>query len=167
MKNNVLLIPEIRTEFIVNEESVKNFFKPVLDREKEMKNENLYISDSLYNEYKVGTKISTIKEFTVTIQTYNGFARKMTHRQILESTTRKVFNYLEALSLMKASILSGNFDDECCHALWCYYKVPEVMGASGLYTLIVNRMKTKDSTQLGIVDYPVFLDHIAMDFSGI
>jgi hypothetical protein len=110
-KTNIINIPKNSKSFIVRENSVINFLKPVLKREKELENPDPYIDNDLWKYFDGKTVPGIPVDLTSVIYR---FLVNLNHGQILDEATRfgimKFYTYLEGLSIIKKAILSGEVD---------------------------------------------------------
>lgn len=121
--------------FLINEDSVRNFFKPVVIREGEKKNPNLSISKNLWKYFQNELICINNGSFFVSIyRLLNAFS----HEEILQESERKgikkIYNYFEAISIIRTAILSGEVDDSRNMSVCVYF---EAYGT--VYVLLANR----------------------------
>ena len=97
--------------FHVNKNSVMNFLEPVIAREKDLKNPDISFDNDIWNWFD-GEIVNAIV-LNLYVAVYR-FIKNLTNRQILDEADRvrvkKVYSYLEALSIIREAILSGEVD---------------------------------------------------------
>lgn len=143
-KTNTIKVEKNPKSFTVKENSVKDFLKPVIKREKELKNPDPSIDNDLWNYFSG----KTIHGFTEDlVSTIYRFLVNLTHRQILEEAentgVKKVYSYLEGLSIIRQAILDGEVDKKGTGIL-VYFKVE---GIDTLYRFNAFRL---DDGQLSV-----------------
>lgn len=129
-KTNVIKIEKNAKSFTVKENSVKDFLKIVIKREKELKNPEPYVDNDLWNYFNGKTILGFTEDLVSTIYR---FLVNLTHKQILdeaESTgIKKVYTYLEGLSIIRQAILDDEVDKKGTGII-VYFKVE---GIDSLY----------------------------------
>lgn len=122
-KTNTIKVEKNLESFTVKENSVKDFLKTVIKREKELKNPEPYIDNDLWNYFNGKTIPGFIEDLVSTIYR---FLVNLTHGQILEEAEstgiKKVYTYLEGLSIIRQAILDGEVDKRGTGIL-VYFKV--------------------------------------------
>lgn len=97
--------------FEVSKNSVMNFLEPVIKREKDLKNPDISFEDDIWKWFDGKTVNAIALNFYVAVYR---FIKNLTHHQILDEAekigVKKVFSYLEALSILREAILSGEVD---------------------------------------------------------
>jgi len=150
-KTNAIKITKSSTSFMVGKDSVMNFLEPVIKREKELGNPYPSIDKDLW-DYFEGKTIPRILDFTSVIYR---FAVSLTHKQILdeaESTgIKKVYTYLEGLSIIQQAIVNGEVDKKGTGII-VYFKVD---GIDSLYRFSACRY---DDGRLDVSVLEVYLD---------
>lgn len=122
-KTNTINVAKNPKSFTVKENFVKDFLKSVIKREKELKNPDPYVDNDLWGYFKN----KTIPGFTEDlVSTIYRFLVNLTHRQILDEAEntgiKKVYTYLEGLSIIRQAILDGEVDKKGT-GIFVYFKV--------------------------------------------
>jgi len=129
-KTTTIKVAKNPKSFTIKENSVKDFLKLVIKREKELKNPKPYIDRDLWYYFNGKTIPGFIEDLVSVIYR---FTVNLTHRQILdeaESTgIKKVYTYLEGLLIIRQAILDGEVDKKGTGIL-VYF---EVEGIDSLY----------------------------------
>jgi len=135
-KTNTIKVAKNPKSFTVKENSVRDFLKPVIKREKELKNPDPYIDNDLWNYFNGKTILGFTEDL---ISTIYRFLVNLTHKQILDEaeTTgiKKVYTYLEGLSIIRQAILSGEVDKKGTGII-AYFRVE---GIDSLYRFRASR----------------------------
>lgn len=122
-KTNTIKIEKNPKSFTVKENSVRDFLKSVIKREKELKNPDPYIDNDLWNYFNGKTILGFNEDLVSTIYR---FLVNLTHGQILDEAEntgiKKVYTYLEGLSIIRQAILDGEVDQKGTGIL-VYFKV--------------------------------------------
>lgn len=112
-KSKVLVISKNPESFTIDENSVNEFLKKVVKREISLKNPTPFIDKDLWRYFSSKIVSGILKNFTTVIYR---FLSNLTHRQILEEAEntgiKKVYSYLEGLSIIRAVILAGEVDEK-------------------------------------------------------
>ncbi len=112
LKTVSLKIGGQKGNFKPTESSVKNFLKKVFEREAELGNPTPSIDGDIWGWFS-GKVMPGFQKFITTVYR---FIKNLTHRQILEEAERtevkKIYTYLEALSVIREAILSGEVDEK-------------------------------------------------------
>lgn len=152
-KTNVVNVAKNSKSFKVNEKSVMNFLESVIKREKELKNPNPCIDNDLWSYFNDKLIPGFLKDFSSTIYR---FIVDLTHKQILNESEnlgiKKVYSYIEALSVICQAILNGEVDERGIGII-SYFKVE---GIDRLYRLNADRF---GGGQLGVGVSEVDLDN--------
>lgn len=110
-KTTVVNITKSPKTFEIQEKSVMNFLEPIIKREKELKNPTPIIDRDFWIYFNNCISLGFVKDFSSTIYK---FIVNLTHRQIIEEADnlgiKKVYSYLEALSVIRQAILNGEVD---------------------------------------------------------
>ncbi len=135
-KTNVIKITKNPEVFIVGRNSVMDFLEPVIEREKELKNSEPYIDNCLWNYFNNKMIPGFIEDMSSTIYR---FLVNLTHKQILDEAKntgiKKVYTYLEGLSIIRQAILNGEVDKKENNII-VYFKVE---GIATLYRFLAFR----------------------------
>ncbi|MCX6753892.1 MAG: hypothetical protein NTV03_02460 [Candidatus Nomurabacteria bacterium] len=122
-KTNTIKVAKNPKSFTVKENSVRDFLKPVIKREKELKNPDPYVDNDLWNYFKDKTIPGFIEDLVSIIYR---FLVNLTHGQILDEAEntgiKKVYTYLEGLSIIRQAILDGEVDKKGT-GIFVYFKV--------------------------------------------
>lgn len=110
-KTKTLIVPKNPDSFTISEETVMTFLKPVLEREAKLKNIIPSIDNDIWRWFLGKIVPGFLKRFVVVIYR---FLKNITHQQILDEAERmkikKIYTWLEALSIIRTSILAGEVD---------------------------------------------------------
>jgi hypothetical protein len=143
-KTNYVNIKKNPTSFTVGEKSVMNFLKQVIKREKDLKNPDPFIDNDLWNYFEGKTISGILEDF---ISVIYRFTVNLTHNQILDEAEntgiKKIYTYLEGLSIIQQSILNGEVDKKGA-GIVVYFKVE---GIDTLYRFSADR---GDGGRLGV-----------------
>jgi hypothetical protein len=135
-KTNVINITKSPGLFMIGENPVMSFLEPVIRREKESGSPDPYIDNDLWNYFKGKIIPGFLIDFTSVIYR---FLVNLTHKQILDEaeTTgiKKVYTYLEGLSIIRQAILNGEVDKKGTGVV-VYFKVE---GIDSLYRFYAYR----------------------------
>lgn len=98
--------------FQIRETSVMEFFEPVIKREKHLKNPVISFDKDIWNLFSRESVNVIFSLFYVAIYR---FVEGLTHQQIFDEAEKMeikktVYSYLEALSIIREAILSGEVD---------------------------------------------------------
>ncbi len=125
-KTKTLTIPKSPELFTVSEDTVMTFLKSVLEREARLKNVVPFIDKDLWNYFNGKTVLDIPKGFITVVYR---FIPNLTHKQILEEAEntgiKKVYSYLEGLSIICKVILFGEVDIKGTGVI-VYFKVDGV-----------------------------------------
>jgi len=159
-KTTTIKIAKNPKSFTVKENSIKNFLKLVIKREKELKNPKPYIDKDLWDYFYGETIPGFTKDLATTIYR---FLVNLTHKQILDEAEntgiKKVYTYLEGLSIIRQVILDGEVDEKGTGVV-VYFKVK---GIDSLYRFRASRYS---DGQLGVPVDKVNLDNVRYDGDG-
>ena len=111
-KTKIFSIEKNPESFVINEDSVKKFFISILEREEKLKNLTPHIDDHIWKWFSI-TVPGIVENFETAIFR---FKKDLTHSQILEEAedigVKKIYSYLEALSIIREAILFREVDEK-------------------------------------------------------
>jgi len=122
-KTNVIKVAKNPNSFKIKESSIRDFIRPIIKREEELKNPEPSIDNDLWNYFSGKTVPGISEDFSSTIYR---FLSRLTHEQILEEAEntgiKKVYSFLEGFSIIREAILAGEVDKRVTGII-CYFKV--------------------------------------------
>ena len=122
-KTNIINVVKILEPFTIGKDSVINFLESVIEREKKLKNPEPYIYNDLWNYFNGKTISGFVEDITSTVYR---LLVNLTHKQILEEAEntgiKKVYTYLEGISIIRQAILNGEVDKKGT-GIVVYFKV--------------------------------------------
>lgn len=155
-KANVIKVKKNPKSFVVDKNFIKEFFEPVVKREKELKNHNPYIDNDLWKYFKGKTIFGFTEDLVSTV------FRLIVHLnqdQILKEAEsagiKKVYSYMEGLSIIRQAILDGEVD-QTETGIIIYFKMVDT---DTLYRLIAFRCG-------GQLDIDVFNADLDLEWSA-
>lgn len=135
-KTTVVNVAKNPKSFKIQEKSVMNFLELVIKREKELKNPTPYVDNDIWKYFKDQVIPGFVKDFSSVICR---FLENLTHKQILDEAEnlgiKKVYSFLEALSVIRQAILNGEVDEKG-KGIVVYF---EIKGNNSLYRFNAGR----------------------------
>lgn len=110
-KTTAIIISKNPKDFTINKDSVMKFFQSVMAKEDEKGNPTSFIDNDIWNYFLNKTVPGVLRKFTTTVYR---FLQNLTHEKILKEADslgiKKIYSYLEALSIIRKAILLGEVD---------------------------------------------------------